>query len=49
MEDKERNQRILFLLKIWFYLTERRIVWPSVMDWIEQRINDEFPERPGDE
>lgn len=44
MDDAERDKRIMFLLKFWFHLTERGLVWPSVKLWVEQKINEEFPD-----
>lgn len=42
MRDEARDQRILFLLKLWLHLTETNLVWPKVRIWVERRLNEEL-------
>ncbi len=42
MKDLRRKERIFLLLKIWFYLQEKGLVWSEVSSWLEHQINEEF-------
>jgi hypothetical protein len=39
MFDEAREERILKLIEIWFYLKERGTVWPAVTGFLEEAIN----------
>lgn len=42
MKDQVKEDRIMFLLKVWFFLTESNMVWPDVKNWVEVRLNEEL-------
>lgn len=46
MNDTEKDKRVLLMLKIWYHLIERKLVWPAAVDFLERRINEELGNRP---
>jgi hypothetical protein len=42
MPDKEKDERILFLLRVWMLLNTTH--WPAVKTWVEARLNEELPD-----
>lgn len=45
MGDDERDERILFLLRIWSRLDAGGLVWPGVKAWVERQLNELLPSK----
>ena len=42
MRDEAKDERILFLLRVWMRL--QNTCWPKVIEWVETKLNEELPE-----
>lgn len=42
MNDDERDERILFLIKVWFYFVDTNVQWPKVKEFVERKLNEEL-------
>lgn len=39
MGESISDKQILLLLEAWVYISKRGLVWPRVLNWIENRLN----------
>lgn len=42
MHENAKDELILTMLKIWYYIKQRPLVWSKVTDFLERRINEEL-------